>query len=111
MRIAEKNVSFMQVSLVPHEPGMRVAFEDKDWRHKSFHQIVRGHRFPGASKMLSFSLVTTSGRATLPGYGDILLLTPTSCHGQLSGKNILQNWFVKGYTYRCSGAQMVPYRW
>jgi hypothetical protein len=40
---------------------MRVAFEDKDWRHKSLQQLVRGHRFPGVRKMLSFTLVTTSG--------------------------------------------------
>ncbi len=51
----------LQVSLVPHEPGRRVVFDDKDWRHKSLGQLVRGHRFPGIRKTLSFTIITTFG--------------------------------------------------
>lgn len=36
-------------------------FDDKDWRHKSLGQLVRGNRFPGIRKTLSFSVVTTCG--------------------------------------------------
>ncbi|BDA44284.1 probable Sacsin [Coccomyxa sp. Obi] len=50
-----------QVSLFSHDRGNRVVFDDKDWRHKSLGQLVRGNRFPGIRKTLSFSVVTTSG--------------------------------------------------
>ena len=55
-----------QVSLVPHEPGKRVLFDDKDWRHKSLGLLVRGQRFPGIRKTLSFTIVTNSGAHPQP---------------------------------------------
>lgn len=51
----------LQVSLFSHDRDTRVVFDDKDWRHKSLGQLVRGNRFPGIRKTLSFSVVTISG--------------------------------------------------
>ena len=61
MRYTNATHLLVQVSLLPHDRDARVVFEDKDWRHKSLGQLVRGHRFPGIRKTLSFSVVTTSG--------------------------------------------------
>ncbi len=62
-------IATLQVSLVLHDPGQRVPFEEREWRERfSLGNILRPGRPQRARKLLNFSLIQASG-AHMPASG------------------------------------------